>query len=198
MANLRATVIGHGFNFTPTPGLRNPKDVVYDRVREACRAVDLFYKGGYEVDFMISGGTETDGVKEADNIEKIVQKYFSDVYKKANVVKEKESLNTMENVLKTYDFARDVGTDILCPVSSMDHVRVPREWAYERKPGDPLLAFIPSQEPYSKKGWKIKPFITEPPYWANDFLPGVFKVKADKRGKFQKGFESLVKDCSQD
>jgi len=197
---MTAVIALHGYGQTIPQGFRPWEPVVRDRTKIVYETAKFFNKYGIETEVIISGGTVTNGVLEVDAMCEKMNQDFPDLYNIVDVILEKESRNTKENVIETFKYARKIGAEILCPSSSKDHIsRVARDWAYEKKEGDPMLAFVPSQEPYSIRG--APPIIAESPFWGYDLLSDVFKIqnKDEKinRENFKKDFLALLKEYVQ-
>ena len=183
----------HGYK----PSADNFDAVVNDRLSRTLEVDKFLEKYGIECEVVISGGVEKDGIKEADIIYQWAKEKMPEI-KKYNVVLEKDSKNTFENVQNIYDLAKKEGAKGIFAVSSKDHIsRVIRDWVYnipDYESKDILLAGVPSRDAYSEKGRDNPPFIAEPPFWGYDALRNIFKVPADKREYVKKAIEEVINE----
>lgn len=196
MTKTDAIIALHGYSQSIPQGQRNWEEVAGDRLNAAYEIARFFNRHGIETELMISGGTVKDGIVEADAIYDFAKARTPDLFDVvANVVKEKDSKNTMENVEKTLAYAEKAGAEILCPTSSKDHIsRVARDWAYNKKAKHPRLVFITSDEPYSLRGYETQPFIVEPPFWGIDALQKIMKVPPNKRENVAKVIQTAIEE----
>ncbi len=151
-----------------------------------------------DVTVVISGGVEKNGVFEAEVMYEVAKRECLDFENVAQkVILEKESVNTLQNVLKTMKYVRDLDAEIIYAVSSKDHApRVLRDWTYimdeHNFRQEVVITGVPSMEAYSVKGDTNPPFIVEPPFWAYDSLQEIFKVPANKKEYVARAIRDVI------
>jgi len=140
------------------------------------------------------------GKNEADAIKKYAEERFPEI-KDFEVILEKYSKNTAENVSNILKLAKEKESKAIVATSSKDHIsRVMRDFVYhpERpKVEETLILGCASNEPYSEAGKTIQPAIIEPPVYFGEYnlaelVPQFFKVQKEKREKFAKEVKELI------
>ncbi len=189
----------HGYNQTIPQGYRPWEDVVRDRMSTAIKVASYFQFRGLDTELVISGGTVTNGVVEADAILEWSKQNMTQVTQRAwdfDVYLEKTSKNTKENAEKISARAKESGAGVVISVSSMDHMpRIVRDYRYALGGSDIMYGGIPTKEPYSERGWNAQPAIFEPPFWAFDAVSKVGKIPPEKRAQFSADFAKVVDEA---
>ena len=171
MGKTIVSVFGYSENIAPG---NNPwEQVVSDRFDGAVGIARFLKRHDINVDMYISGGTVSNetGRVEADAMQDFLKKRYTNLEKIVDeVVLDKESKNTQENVNKISSYAKEVGADSVFGVSSKDHVgRIITQQAYLQNKPDLVMGVFPSNGSYSMNGSKgISPMILEPPFFGQD------------------------------
>ncbi len=197
----KVLVAMHGYSQKVPDGYRPWKEVVKDRLSATLEVAEFFKELGCKVEIMISGGTVYQGKVEAEAIYEFAQENFPGI-EDYEVRLETKSRNTAENVERIYEIAEKEKAGAIVPISSRDHTpRVMRDFCYhEKRPRieDALLLGCASNEPYSEAGWSVQPAIVEPPVrFGNvnlaELVPKFFRVPGEKREKFSREMEEVLK-----
>ena len=171
MGKTIVSVFGYSENIVPG---NNPwEQVVSDRFDGAIGIARFLKKHGIDIDMYISGGTVSNetGRVEADAMHDFLKKRYTNLEKIVDeVVLDKESKNTQNNVNKINSYAKDVGADAIFGVSSRDHVgRIITQQAYLQNKPDLTIGVFPSNGSYSMNGSEgMPPLILEPPFFGRD------------------------------
>ncbi len=184
----------HGYTREPKPMHRTWESVVEDRLRTAIKLA-RFFKSTKVISYLIlSGGVVTNGVVEADRIYELARKKFPALFDMVtDVILERESKNTQENVDEIMKWAKKKNAAIIA-VSSKDHIsRIAKDWAYDKNVSEHLVMVAPSEESYSESGDKNAPIVIEPPFWAYDSLKDILYVHDDKKEDVKKKIRDAVR-----
>ncbi len=169
MAKTLISVFGYSQNIVP--GNNSWEEVTGDRLDSAVELTNFFKKHGIDADLYISGGTiSKDGTVEADAINNLLHKKYSNLEKIIDeVILDKGSKNTQENIKHMVEYTKSSGADSIFGVSSGDHVaRIVTEFQYSLyRPS--LVGVVPSKGFYSINGSNgIQPLILEPPFFGSE------------------------------
>ena len=172
----------HGYTQNPPEGEKPWKEVISDRINTANKFSKFMKEVGAEVYLVISGGTIVNGKVEADAVYELAKKVAPEMFEIVDdVLLERESKNTQENVDQILKWALKKNAMIIA-ISSKDHVpRLVKDWAYEKTKGHQLVAIAPGEESYSKKGDNNPPIVIEPPFFGYDLAKKLFDIPPQKR-----------------
>ena len=177
MGKTIVSVFGYSENIVPG---NNPwEQVVSDRFEGAMDVAKFLKRHDIDVDMYISGGTVSNetGRVEADAMHDFLKKKYPNLESIVDeVVLDKESKNTQDNVNKISSYAKEVGADSVFGVSSRDHVgRIITQQAYLQNKPDLTMGVFSSNGSYSINGSeKIPPMILEPPFFGRDNPNGLY------------------------
>ncbi len=191
MGKTIVSVFGYSENIVPG---NNPwEQVVSDRFEGAMDVAKFLKRHDIDVDMYISGGTVSNetGRVEADAMHDFLKKKYPNLESIVDeVVLDKESKNTQDNVNKISSYAKEVGADSVFGVSSRDHVgRITTQQAYLQNKPDLTMGVFPSNGSYSINGSEgILPIILEPPFFGRDNPKGLYSMysKLFKLNPYQK------------
>ncbi len=183
----------HGYTNQPKESHRPWKKVVSDRLHTAHKLAEFFNATGVVTYLVLSGGAINNGNVEADVIYEHAKTEFPDIFKLVtDVILERESKNTQENVDEILKWAIKKNAAIVA-ISSKDHAsRVINDWGYDKNRHEHLILVSPSNEPYSKPGIKKRPLVIEPPFWAYEELKYIFKIPKEKWAEVKKLINDAV------
>jgi hypothetical protein len=172
----------HGYTQDPLVGERSWEDVTIDRINTAYRFAKFAKEVGAEVYLVISGGTIVDGKVEADSVYELAKRTAPDMFKIVDdVLLERESKNTQENVDQILKWALKRNS-LIVAISSKDHSsRLAKDWAYEKNKGKQLVAIVPSEQAYSERGTNEAPIVIEPPFFAYDIAKKLLNIPKPER-----------------
>jgi hypothetical protein len=184
----------HGYTKAPREHEKPWQKVVKDRLSTAFDLAKFFNSIGVTIYLVLSGGSMNGNQVEADVIHDYARKEFSELFAIVNdVILERESKNTQENVDEILKWALKKNAAIIS-ISSKDHAsRVIKDWAYDKGRNNHLIMVAPSHETYGENE-NSEPIIIEPSYWAYDALKDIFNVPEDKRKSVK---EKLIKDLKE-
>ena len=163
----------YGYSENIANGNNSWEPVVEDRFNGAVNLAKFLKKHDIEVDMYISGGTisKDTGRVEADAMQDFLKKKYTNLEKIIDeVVLDKESKNTQDNINKMGSYAKEVGADAIFGVSSRDHVgRIITQQSYLQNIPDLTMGVFASKGSYSINGSNgIMPIILEPPFFGQD------------------------------
>lgn len=182
----------HGYSQNVPQGYRPWEAVTYDRLNKSLELADFFERHGINANIVISGGTLKDDVAESDAMYQWAKNNMPAI-KRFEVQTETQSANTSQNIINVKKIAADVGADAIFSVSSKDHVsRIVRDFAYSDEGKGMLFGGVPTQEPYSMKGYFKQPFIAEPPFWGYGAIEDIFKVPKEKTDYVARTIERFI------
>ncbi|MCL5009454.1 MAG: YdcF family protein [Candidatus Parvarchaeota archaeon] len=169
----KAIVSVYGYSENIVPGNNPWEQVVSDRFDGAVGIARFLKSHNIDVDMYISGGTVSNktGKVEADAMHDLLKKRYTNLEKIIDeVVLDKESKNTQDNVNKISSYAKGVGADSVFGVSSRDHVgRIITQLGYLTDLPDLTIGVFASKGSYSINGSNgIQPMILEPPFFGQD------------------------------
>ena len=185
----------HGYTKFPREKEKNWQEVVKDRLSTAYELARFFSSTGMTIYLVISGGTLNKNQVEADTIHAYARKNFPELFTLvADVILERESKNTQENVDEILKWAVKKNA-IIVSISSKDHApRVVKDWAYDKLRGGHIIMVAPSHETYGEDS-DAEPIIIESSFWAYDALKSIFEIPEEKRKlvkeKLLKGLEEM-------
>ena len=184
----------HGYTKAPREHEKEWQKVVKDRISTAFDLAKFFNSIGVVIYLVLSGGSMNGNQVEADIIHDYARKNFPELFELVNdVILERESKNTQENVDEILKWAVKKSA-VIISISSKDHVsRVVKDWAYDKGRNNHLIMVAPSHETYGENE-DLAPIIIEPSHWAYDALNNIFKIPEEKR-KLVK--EKLLKDLEE-
>ena len=170
-----------GYSENIVPGNNHWKHVVSDRFNGAVGLAKFLKQHGIDTDIYISGGTVSNetGRVEADAMHDFLKRKYTDLEKIVDeVILDKESKNTQDNVKNISSYAREVGADSVFGVSSRDHVgRIITQQAYLQNKPDLVMGVFSSDASYSINGSKgIQPMILEPPFFGQNNPKEVYNM----------------------
>ncbi len=197
MAAESVLICVHGYTKSEEAEERSWEEVVTGRLEQAYKLAE-FLKGVGIINYLIfSGGVITNGKIEADRMYEFAKKKFPELFKLVNdVILERESKNTQENVNEIAKWASKKNAAIIS-ISNKDHVgRLITDWAYDKVSERYIVLVSSNNEPYSKAGAEKRPIIIEPPFWAFESLEKLFDVPEDKREGVKKAIKDLLLDAS--
>lgn len=182
----------HGYTQNMRAGERTWREVMNDRLKRAVKLAEFFKNAGVINYLVLSGGVVSNDGVEADAIYEYAKTTFPVLFNLVtDVILERESKNTLENVVEIMKWAIKKNAAIIA-VSSKDHVsRVIKDWDYSKDIENHLILVAPSAEPYSEIGSREAPLVIEPPSWAYEELKDLFKIPESK----QKDVKKLLKDA---
>ncbi len=170
MAKSIVSVFGYSENILS--GNNSWDAVVSDRFDGAVGLARFLKKHDIDVDMYISGGSVSKGgVVEADAMQNFLYRKYDNLDKIiGEVLLDKESKNTQENIDHISAYARSSGADSIFGVSSRDHVgRIITQQAYLSDMPNLTMGVFPSKGSYSVNGSNgITPMILEPPFFGQD------------------------------
>ncbi len=169
----------YGYSENIVPGNNPWEQVVSDRFDGAMDLAKFLKKHGIDVDMYISGGTvsKETGRIEADAMHDFLKKRYNNLEEIVDeVILDKESKNTQDNVNKISSYAKGAGADSVFGVSSRDHVgRIITQQAYLQNKPDLTMGVFSSNGSYSMNGSNgIPPMILEPPFFGQDDPKGLY------------------------
>ncbi len=169
----------YGYSENIVPGNNPWEQVVSDRFDGAMDLAKFLKKHGIDVDMYISGGTvsKETGRIEADAMHDFLKKRYNNLEEIVDeVILDKESKNTQDNVNKISSYAKEAGADSVFGVSSRDHVgRIITQQAYLQNKPDLTMGVFSSNGSYSMNGSNgIPPMILEPPFFGQDDPRGLY------------------------
>lgn len=169
------------------------EEVIYDRLETALRLARFLKEIGVVTYLVLSGGLVKNSKVEADVIyeyaKKKIPELFGDV---ADIILERESKTTQENVDEILKWAIKKNAAIIA-ISSKDHApRVMKDWAYDKERGDHLVLIAPSKAPYSIAGEDKQPITIEAPFWAYDEVYRILDTSPEKRADIKKALDSVL------
>jgi hypothetical protein len=199
MVNEAVLICIHGYTQKPRTGERTWVEVVNDRLKRALKLAEFFKKAGIINYLVFSGGVLNSNKVEADIIYEHAKKTFPKLFELVNdVILERESKNTQQNVDEIIKWALKKNAAIIA-ISSKDHAaRIMNDWAYNIDAERHLLLVSPSEESYSELGHTKKPIVIEPPFWAYECLEKIFSVPDNKKDTVKKAFEKAISDSLND
>ncbi len=183
----------HGYTDHHDEQHRPWKEVIKDRLENAQKLAETFHSLGILTYLVLSGGVIRDGKVEADIIYDYAKSEFPGLFKAVtDVILERESKNTQENVDEIIKWATKKNA-LIVAISSKDHVsRVARDWAYDERRSDHLILVSPSKEAYSVKGWTDAPIVIEPPFWAYNALKDLFSIPEEKKEEVKRRIKEII------
>ena len=199
MVNESVLICVHGYTKKPRAGEKAWSEVVNDRLKRALKLAEFFKKAGIINYLVFSGGVVNDNRVEADAIYEHAKKTFPELFGLVNdVILERESKNTQQNVDEIMKWALKKNAAIIA-ISSKDHAaRIMNDWAYNMNAERHLLLVSPSEDSYSELGRTKKPIVIEPPFWAYESLEKIFSVPDNKKEALKKAFRKAISDALND
>lgn len=184
----------HGYTEADNKSTKQWREVIKDRLENTYRLAKLFYEFGIPTYLVFSGGIIRDGKVEADIIYEYTRAEKPEIFKiVTDVILERESKNTQENVDEILKWATKKNA-IIIAVSSKDHAsRVIKDWAYDSKRDGHIILISPSSDSYSKEGETSAPIVIEPPFWAYDILKDIFEIPEERREEIKKKLKEIIK-----
>ncbi len=183
----------HGYTKGSKTMHRSWEEVMLDRLTAAYKLSEFFHGSNITNYLILSGGVVSDDVVEADRIYEFARRKLPGLFDLVtDVILERESQNTQENVDEIMKWAKKKNAAIIA-VSSKDHVsRIARDWAYDKNVKEHLVMIMPSNESYSKSGLTDAPIVIEPPFWAYDSLKRIFDVPEAKVSEVKEGINRII------
>lgn len=183
----------HGYTKNQQMGEKDWTGVVNDRLKRAVKLAEFFKKSRITTYLVLSGGVQNNGMVEADAIYEYTRKMFPELLNTVNdVILERESKNTEENVSEIMKWALKKNAAIVA-ISSKDHAsRVINAWAYNKNAEHHLALVSPSEDSYSELGHDKRPIVIEPPFWAYEALEDIFKVPENRRASVRDAIKKAI------
>ncbi len=184
----------HGYTKYPREREKDWQKVVKDRLSTAYEIAKFFSSVGVVIYLVLSGGTMNKEQVEADIIHDYARKNFPELFTLvADVILERESKNTQENVDEILKWAVKKNA-VIVSISSKDHIsRVAKDWAYDKGRNGHIIMVAPSHETYGEDE-DAEPIVIEPSSWVYDALRELFNVPEDKRKTVK---ERLINDLKE-
>ncbi len=184
----------HGYTKAPREHEKEWQNVVKDRLSTALELAKFFSSVGVAIYLVLSGGSMNGNQVEADVIHNYARKNFPELFELVNdVILERESKNTQENVDEILKWALKKDA-VIIPISSKDHVsRVVKDWAYDKGRNSHLIMVAPSHATYGENE-SLAPIIIEPSHWAYGALKDIFSIPEDKRKPVEEKLRKDLKD----
>jgi hypothetical protein len=183
----------HGYTRAPKVLHRPWEDVMLDRLTAAYKLSEFLHSANVTSYLILSGGVVSNGEVEADKIYEFAKRKLPGLFELVtDVILERESKNTQENVDEIIKWAKKKNAAIIA-VSSKDHApRIAKDWAYDKNRKGHLIMIAPSEESYSESGSMDSPIIIEPPFWAYESLKDIFNVPANKVEEVKRKIAEII------